>query len=125
MSIEDILAQVRTQLEEKIKRQLFGLQGIVVKPLYNSLMPMHVEILTDPEAFELVLLSDGFIELKPGQSSAPDLRIESDAEMLRNLFENPDVDRFKDLEKQSRITITALTRKGIEAEAYIRRYLNR
>ena len=124
MSIEDILAQVRTQLEEKIKRQLFGLQGIVVKPLYNSLMPMHVEILTDPEAFELVLLSDGFIELKPGQSSAPDLRIESDAEMLRNLFENPDVDRFKDLEKQSRITITALTRKGIEAEAYIRRYLN-
>ena len=124
MSLEEVLSQVRTQLEEKIKRQLFGLQGIVVKPLYNSLMPMHVEILTDPEAFELVLLSDGFIELKPGQSSAPDLRIESDAEMLRNLFENPDVDRFKDLEKQSRITITALTRKGIEAEAYIRRYLN-
>jgi len=112
------------QLEEKIKRQLSGLQGFVVKPIYNSLMPLHVEMLTDPEAFELVFLNDGNIELKRGQGANPDVRIESDAQTLRNLFQNPSADLFKDLEKQNVIKITALTKKGRDAESYIRRYLS-
>jgi hypothetical protein len=124
MSLEDVLAKVRMQLEEKIKRQLSGLQGFVVKPIYNSLMPLHVEMLTDPEAFELMFLNDGNIELKRGQSANPDVRIASDAQTLRNLFQNPSADLFKDIEKQSRIRITALTKKGRDAESYIRRYLS-
>jgi len=95
-----------------------------VKPIYNSLMPLHVEMLTDPEAFELVFLNDGNIELKRGQSANPDVRIESDAQTLRNLFQNPSADLFKDLEKQNVIKITALTKKGRDAESYIRRYLS-
>ena len=123
MSLEEVLAQVRMQLEDKIKRQLSGLQGFVVKPIYNSLMPLHVEMLTDPEAFELVFLNDGDVELKHGQSSNPDVRIESDARTIRNLFQNPGAELFKTLEKQNRIRITALTRKGRDAQTYIRRYL--
>jgi hypothetical protein len=123
MSLQEVLEQARIRLEEKIKRQLSGLQGFVAKPIYNSLMPLHVEMLTDPEAFELVFLNDGDIELKRGQSSDPDVRIESDAQTLRSLFQNPNPELFKDLEKQNRIRITALTRKGRDAEAYIRRYL--
>ena len=122
MSVEDVLAQVRMQLEEKIKRQLSGLQGFVVKPIYNSLMPLHVEMLTEPETFELAFLKDGDIELKRGQSSSSDVRIESDAQTLRDLFQNPSAELFKDLEKQNRIRITALTKKGGDAESYIRRY---
>jgi len=83
MSVEEVLVQVRMQLEEKIKRQLSGLQGFVAKPIYNSLMPLHLEMLTEPEAFELVFLNDGDIELKHGQSANPDVRIESDAQTLR------------------------------------------
>ena len=124
MSVEEALSQVRMQLEAKIKRQLSGLQGFVVKPIYNSLMPLHVEMLTDPEAFELVFLNDGDIELKRDQSSNPDVRIESDAPTLRNLFQNPGAELFKDLEKQNRIRITALTKKGRDVESYIRRYLS-
>jgi hypothetical protein len=124
MSLEEVLVQVRMQLEEKIKRQLSGLQGFVAKPIYNSLMPLHVEMLTEPEAFELVFLKDGDIELKHGQGSNSDVRIESDAQTLRNLFQNPSAELFKDLEKQNGIRITALTRKGRDAEAYIRRYLS-
>ena len=58
MSIEEVLVQVRSQLEEKIKRQLSGMKGFVAKPIYNSLMPLHLEMLADPEAFELVFLND-------------------------------------------------------------------
>ena len=124
MSIEEIIVQVRTQLEAKIKRQLSGMRGLVVKPIYNSLMPLHVEMLTGPEAFELVFLNDGDIELKHGQSANPDVSIESDVQALRNLFQNPSAELFKSLEKQNRIRITALTKKGRDAEAYIRRYLS-
>jgi len=124
MSLEEVLVQVRTQLEAKIKRQLSGLQGLVAKPLYNSLMPLHLVLLTDPGAFELVFLNDGDVELKHGQSSNVDVRIESDAQTLRNLFQNPSAELFKDLEEQKRIRITALTKKGRDAEAYIRHYLS-
>ena len=124
MSLEDVLGQVRIRLEEKIKRQLSDLQGFVLRPIYNSLMPLHVEMFTDPEAFELVFLNDGDIELTHGQSLNPDVRIESDAQTLRNLFQNPGAELFKDLEKKNRIRITALTRKGRDTEAYIRRYLS-
>jgi hypothetical protein len=124
MSVEEILLQVRRRLEEKIKRQLSGMQGLVVKPIYNTLMPLHVGMLTGPEASELVFLNDGDIELKHGQSANYDVRIESDAETLRSLFQNPGAELFKDLEKQKRIRITALTKKGRDAEAYIRHYLS-
>lgn len=123
MSIEEVLSQVRTQLEEKIKRELSGMKGIVAKPIYNSFMPLHLEMLTEPEAFELVFLQDGNVELQHGRSSNPDLRIESDVQTLRNLFQSPDPELFKNLEEKKRITITALTKKGRDAEAYIRHHL--
>ena len=95
-----------------------------MKPIYNSLMPLHLEMLTDPETFELVFLNDGDIELKHGQSSNPDVSIESDAQALRNLFQNPSAELFKGLEKENKIRVTALTKKGRDAEAYIRHYLS-
>jgi len=124
MSIEEVIVQVRTQLQANIKRQFSGMRGLVVKPIYNSLMPLHLEMLTDPETFELVFLNDGDIELKHGQSSNPDVSIESDAQALRNLFQNPSAELFKGLEKENKIRVTALTKKGRDAEAYIRHYLS-
>lgn len=123
MSIEEVLSQVRTQLEEKIKRELSGMKGFVAKPIYNSFMPLHLEMLTDPEAFELLFLKDGNVQLTHGQGSNPDVRIESDAQTLRKLFQSPDAELFKNLEEKKRITITALTKKGRDAEAYIRHHL--
>jgi hypothetical protein len=87
-------------------------------------MQLHVEASLAPEVFEFVFLKDGRVELKHGQSSNPDVRIESEAQILMNLFQNPDADLFKDLEEQNRITITAITKKGRDAEAYIRRYVS-
>ena len=124
MVLEGVLEEIRARLEERIKRQLSGLQGFVVRPVYNSMMPLHVEVSLSPEVFEFVFLKDGIVELRHGYGALADVRIESDAQTLRNLFENPNAELFKDLEKQSRITITALTKRGREAEAYIRRYLS-
>ena len=124
MALEIIFEEIRARLEEGIKRQLSGLQGFVVKPVYNSMMPLHVEVSLAPEVFEFVFSKDGIVELRHGYGALADVRIESDAQTLRNLFRNPDAELFKDLEKQNRITITALTKRGREAEAYIRRYLS-
>jgi len=124
MALEDVLEEIRTRLEERIKRQLSGLQGFVVRPVYNSMMPLHVELSLTPEVFVFMFLKDGVVELRHGYSALADVRIESDAQALRNLFQNPDAELFKDLERQNRITITALTKRGREAEAYIRRYLS-
>jgi len=121
MALEDVLEQIRTKLEEKIKRQLTGLQGFVVRPIYNSTMPLHVEISLDSKVFEFVFLKDGAIQLSHGSNA--DVRIESDTQTFLSLFQNPSTELFKELEKQNRIRITALTKKGNDTEAYIRRYL--
>ena len=123
MSLESVLEEIRARLEERIKRQLSGLQGFVVGPVYNSMMPLHVEGSLAPEVFELVFLKDGIVELRKGSGSNVDVRIESDPETFISLFQNPSTELFNQLERQGKIRINSLTRKGKDAEGYIRRHL--
>ena len=123
MALEGVLEEIRATLEERIKRQLSGLQGFVVRPVYNSMMPLHVEMSLPPEVFEFVFLKDGIIEMRHGYSASPDVRIESDGQTFTSLFRNPSPELFNELERQRKIRITSLTKKGKDAEGYIRRYL--
>ena len=123
MTLEDALEEIRARLEERIKRQLSGLQGLVVRPVYNSMMPLHVELSFSPEMFEFLLLKDGIVELRHGSGSIVDVRIESDSQTFMALFRNPSAEMFNELERQRKIRITSFTKKGKDAEGYIRRYL--
>lgn len=123
MALEDVLEEIRSRLEERIKRQLSGLQGFVVRPIFNSTMPLHVEMSLDSKVFEFVFLKDGAVELSHNNGSNTDVRIESDTQTFLSLFKNPSAELFKELERQNKIRITALTKKGNDAEGYIRRYL--
>lgn len=125
MSLDGVLGEIRTQLEGRIKRQLAGMQGFVLRPIYNSIMPLHVEISLQREVSELVFLKDGAVELSHGRSSNPDVVIESDPQTFMSLFQNPSTELFKDLESQNKIRIASITKKGKNAEAYARRYLSR
>ena len=121
MTLREVLEEIRTGLEERIKHQLSGLQGFVLRPIYNSIMPLHVETSLALEVFEFVFLKDGAVELSHGSNA--DVRIESDLQTFISLFQNPSVELFKELERQNKIRITSLTKKGMDAEGYIRRYL--
>ena len=66
MALENVLEQIRVRLEERIKRQISGLQGFVVRPVYNSMMPLQVELSLSPKIFELLFLKDGIIDLRHG-----------------------------------------------------------
>ena len=123
MALDDDLEETRVRLEERIKRQLSGLQGFVVRPVYNSMMPLHVEVSLAPEVFEFVFLKDGIVELRHRYGAPADVRIESDGQTFTSLFRNPSPELFNELERQRKIRITSLTKKGKDAEGYIRRYL--
>jgi len=123
MSIESILEEIRARLEERIKRQISGLGGFVMRPLFNSMMPLHVEGSLAPEIFELVFLEDGIVELRRGSSSNVDVRIESDPATIISLYQSPSTELLNQLERQGKIRISSLTRKGKDAEGYIRSYL--
>ncbi|MGA2627894.1 MAG: hypothetical protein ABSF63_12665 [Candidatus Bathyarchaeia archaeon] len=123
MALDDALEETRVRLEERIKRQLSGLQGFVVRPVYNSMMPLHVEVSLAPEVFEFVFLKDGIVELRHRYGAPADVRIESDGQTFTSLFRNPSPELFNELERQRKIRITSLTKKGKDAEGYIRRYL--
>jgi hypothetical protein len=123
MVLDGVLEEIRARLEERIKRQLSGLQGLVVKPVYNSMMPLHVEMSLASEVFQFVFLKDGIVELRHGSGALADVRIESDGQTFTSLFRNPSPELFNELERQRKIRITSLTKKGKDAEGYIRRYL--
>ena len=123
MALDDALEETRVRLEERIKRQLSGLQGFVVRPVYNSMMPLHVEVSLAPEVFEFVFLKDGIVELRHRYGAPADVRIESDGQTFTSLFRNASPELFNELERQRKIRITSLTKKGKDAEGYIRRYL--
>jgi hypothetical protein len=121
--MREFLAQIRGRAEERIKRELSGLGGLVKRPLYNSRMPLCVLVSTDHERYELVFMHDGDVELRESSSSRPDVTIESDTRTLERLLTNPDPAEFKLLESSSKIRITTASQKGREAESYIRRFL--
>lgn len=123
MDLDNALEKLRTELEDKIRRQLSGLQGLIVKPVYNSMMPLEVEIALASQAYVFVFYKDGIVRLKTGFSSAPDVRIQSDPETFISLFQAPSPELFNELERQGKIRVTSLTKKGNDAEGYIRRYL--
>ena len=124
MALEDVLEKIRVRLEERIKRQLSGLQGFVVEPLYDSILPFHVEVSVAPESYDFAFLQNGIVELRrPYSGSTPDVRIESDAQTFAYLFQNPSTEMFNQLESQQKIRVVSLTKKGKDAEGYIRRYL--
>jgi hypothetical protein len=123
MALQDALEEIRARLEERIKRQLSGLQGLVVRPVYNSMMPLHLQVSLGPQLYEFVFLKDGAVELRHGSGSSVDVRIESDAQTFMSLFQNPSTELFNELEGQGRIRINSVTKKGKDAEGYIRRYL--
>jgi hypothetical protein len=123
MALEGVLEEIRARLEERTKRQLSGLQGFVVKPVYNSMMPLHVELSLSPEIFELLFLKDGIVELRQGSDSIVDVHIETDAQTFMSLFRNPSAEMFNELERQRKIRIISHSKKGKDAEGYIRRYL--
>ena len=122
MALDSVLEEIRARLEERIKRQLSGLQGFVVRPVYNSMMPLHIEMSLASEVFEFVFLKDGIVELRHGSGAPADVRIESDGQTFQSLFRNPSPELFNELEGQRKIRITSLTKKGKDAEGYIRRY---
>ena len=123
MALEGVLEEIRARLEERTKRQLSGLQGFVVRPIYNSMMPLHVELSLSPKIFGFLFLKDGIVELRHSSDSIVDVHIESDAQTFMSLFRNPNAEIFHELERQRRIRITSFTKKGRDAEGYIRRYL--
>ena len=87
------------------------------------MMPLQVELSLAPDVFELVFLKDGIVELRDGYGAPADVRIETDSQTFMFLFQKPSAERFNELERQGKIRITSLTKKGKDAEAYIRRYL--
>ena len=125
MVLERVMEEIRAGLEGRIQGQLSGLQGFVVGPLYNSMMPLHVEMSLPPDVFEFVFLKDGAVKLSHGFGSNVDLRIESDAKTFISLFQKPSTEAFNELERDGKIRITPLTRKGKDTEGYIRKYLAR
>jgi hypothetical protein len=72
-----------------------------------------------PEVFEFVFLEDGIVKLRHGYGAPADVRIET----FMSLFRNSNAEPFNELERQRKIRITSLTKKGKDAEGYIRRYL--
>jgi hypothetical protein len=123
MTLEGVLEEIRVRLEERIKRRLSGLEGFVITPVYNSMMPLHVQVSLAPQLYEFAFLKDGIVELRHGSRSIADVRLESDAQTFMSLFRNPSAELFNELDRQGKVRVISLTKKGKDAEGYIRRYL--
>jgi hypothetical protein len=64
MALEEVLERVRVQLEEKIKRQLSGMQCLLARRLCNSRMILYLEMSADHEAFEVMILNEDGIQIR-------------------------------------------------------------
>jgi len=121
---DGILEEIRARLENKIQQNLSGFQGLIIKPAYNSMMPLHVQVSLLPQLYTLTFLRNGRVHLERHcMRQSADLCIECDANTFAFLCQNPDINLFNELERCQKIKIVSVTKKGKNAEKYIRRYL--
>lgn len=115
-----ILTPIKSEAERKIKQQLSGIKGIVATPLYNSYMPLNVNVSADDQGCTLGFKTGGAVILKRGTNSKPDVTVQSNCQTLQELFTYRSRMAFEQAERNGDITITAHTQKGQTALSQIR-----
>ena len=121
--LASVLEPLRAQAETRIKQELFGPLNLGKKFLYDSIMPLHVNITADSQECCLEFLQGGNIELHHASLPSPDVTVKGDFETLRNVLVERSSSAFEEAERNGKISVAGRTWKGQQAMEKVRELL--
>lgn len=122
-NLASLLEPLRTEAERKIKEQLSGPKGLGMKFIYDTMMPINLNITGGDQECYLEFLAGGNVQLHSGLAGSPDVSVKGDLESLRNVILQRSSRLFEEAERSVRIVATAHSWKGQQAMQKVREIL--
>lgn len=124
MDLFSILAPLRDQAESKIKQEISGPTNFGKRFLYDSVMPLYLNVVGDSQECNLEFLAGGSVELHTGLASSPDVTVKGDLASLRDVILQRSSRLFEEAERSKRIVVTCHSWKGQQAMQKVRELLS-
>lgn len=115
-----LLSPLRDQAESRIKEEISGPSNFGKRFLYDSVMPLHLNITGDSQECNLEFLAGGNVQLHTGLAANPDVSMKGDLTSLKDVILHRSSREFEDAEKKRKIVVTAHTWKGQRAMEKVR-----
>ncbi|GAI28198.1 unnamed protein product [marine sediment metagenome] len=120
VELYNLLEKIRIEAERQIRRELSGLGGLIKAPIYNTFMPLIVNVQSERESYHFIFQRGRAVSLYDGSHKNPDVTISGNHTELIYLLQRKDRNRFIMDEKTGKIEIISHTSKGTKAIAKIR-----
>ena len=121
--LASVLEPLRAQAETRIKQELSSPFNLGKKFLYDTIMPLHVNITADSQECCLEFLQGGNIELHHSSLPGPDVTVKGDFETLRNALIQRSSSVFEEAERNGKLSVASHTWKGQQAVEKVRELL--
>jgi hypothetical protein len=119
-----ILAPLRDQAENTIKQEISGPTSFGKRFLYDTVMPLYLNITGDSQECNLEFLAGGNVQLHTGLASSPDVTVKGDLESLRDVILQRSSRLFEEAERSKSIVVTCHSWKGQQAMQKVRELLS-
>jgi len=119
---KDFLERFRAEVEKTIKNEVASM-GMIQRSIMQSFMPLYINLFTDAGKACLVIQKSFDVTIE-NPSNSPDVLVEGDFSVLKELFANRDSNSFKKAEQEGKIKLSSFSFKGQQALNRIREYLS-
>lgn len=119
-----LLSQLRAEVESRIKEEISGPMNVGKRFLYDSVMPIHLNITADSQECNLEFLASGNLQLHTGLSANPDVTVKGDLASLRYAILQRSSRVFEEAERNGKIVVTGHSWKGQQAMQKVRELLS-
>jgi hypothetical protein len=110
-----ILEPLRAEAERKIKEEISGPQNMGRRFLYDTVMPIHLNVTGGSQEYNLEFLAGGSVQLHTGLAPNPDVSVQGDLATLTNVILKRSRHLFDEAERSGRIIATSHSWKGQQA----------
>lgn len=121
--LASLLDPLRALAESRIKQELSGPLNIGKRFLYDTIMPLHVNIAAGSQNCCLKFLPGGNIQLRRVSAPNPDVSVKADFETLRSVIVQRSSRVFEAAERNGEVSVAGHTWKGQQAMQKVRELL--
>jgi hypothetical protein len=119
-----ILTPLRDQAENTIKQEISGPTNFGKRFIYDTVMPLYLNITGDSQECNLEFLAGGNVQLHTGLAWSPDVTVKGDLASLRDVILQRSSRLFEEAERSKRIAVTCHSWKGQQAMQKVRELLS-
>ena len=118
-----LLEPLRVQAERRIKEEISGPSNFGKRFLYDTVMPLYLNITGGSQECNLEFLAGGDVQLHVGLVPSPDVTVRGDLASLRSVVLQRSSRVFEEAERSGKVVVIGHTWKGQQAMRKVRELL--